>query len=35
MLDANSIVLIIDYLIRERGLEPAKYITPPQPHYTQ
>ena len=35
MLDANSIVLIIDHLIRERGLEPAKYITPPQPRYTR
>lgn len=35
MLDANSIVLMIDQLIRERGLDPAKYITPPQPCYTR
>lgn len=35
MLDANSIVLMIDQLVRERGLDPAKYITPPQPRYTR
>lgn len=34
LLDANTITLMIDHLIRERGLEPAKYITPPQPRYT-
>ena len=34
ILDANSISLLIDILIRERGLKPAKYITPPQPGYT-
>ena len=34
ILDANSISLLIDILIRERGLKPAKYITPPQPDYT-
>lgn len=26
MLDANSITLIIDHLIKERGLKPARYI---------
>ncbi|MDD3761989.1 MAG: 2,4'-dihydroxyacetophenone dioxygenase family protein [Nevskiales bacterium] len=34
MLDANSITLLIDQLIRERGLEPARYIRPQQPDYT-
>ncbi len=34
MLDANSITLMIDLLIRERGLEPARYIRPRQPDYT-
>lgn len=34
ILDANSIIQLIDYLIQERGLEPARYITPPQPRYT-
>lgn len=34
LLDANSIVQMIDYLIRERGLDPARYIRPPQPDYT-
>ena len=34
LLDANSIILMIDGLIRERGLDPAKYIRPPQPDYT-
>lgn len=33
LLDANSIVLLIDHLIRERGLEPARYIKPQQPGY--
>lgn len=33
-LDANSLVLMVDELVRERGLEPARYIRPPHPHYT-
>ena len=35
LLDANAISLLIDHLIKERGLEPAKYIVPPQPRYTR
>ena len=34
LLDANSITLMLDHLIRERGLEPARYIRPQQPDYT-
>ncbi|MAA76294.1 MAG: 2,4'-dihydroxyacetophenone dioxygenase [Salinisphaeraceae bacterium] len=34
LLDANSITLGIDHLIRERGLDPARYIRPGQPDYT-
>lgn len=34
MLDANSISLLIDHLIKERGLKPARYIRPQQPDYT-
>ena len=33
-LDANSIMLMLDRLVRERGLDPAKYIAPPSPRYT-
>ncbi len=33
-LDANSIMLGLDQLVRERGLDPAKYISPPNPRYT-
>lgn len=34
MLDANSITLIIEGLIKKRGLQPARYIRPQQPDYT-
>ena len=34
LMDASSIMGLIDALITERGLDPARYITPPQPHYT-
>lgn len=34
MLDANSIIQMIDHLIRERGLKPARYIRPQAPDYT-
>lgn len=34
MLDAKSIKLAIDALVRERKLDPPKYITPPQPSCT-
>ncbi|MAI81012.1 MAG: 2,4'-dihydroxyacetophenone dioxygenase [Deltaproteobacteria bacterium] len=34
MLDANSIMLALDGLVRERGLDPARYITPPQSAYS-
>ena len=34
LLDASEIMVMIDTLIRERGLDPAKYITPPTPRYT-
>ena len=34
LLDANSIVLLIDYLVQTRGLEPARYIRPALPEYT-
>lgn len=34
MLDANSITLIIEGLVRERGLQPARYIRPQQPDFT-
>ncbi|TJY62274.1 2,4'-dihydroxyacetophenone dioxygenase [Sinimarinibacterium sp. CAU 1509] len=34
MLDANGITLLIDQLIKERGLEPARYIRPHLPDYT-
>jgi len=34
MLAANSIMLAIDALVRERKLDPAKYIAPPQSSYT-
>lgn len=33
-MDANDIMVMIDNLIRERGLDPAKYVTPPNPRYT-
>ena len=33
-LDASDIMVMIDKLIRERGLDPAKYIAPPSPRYT-
>lgn len=33
--DASSIELMVGQLIRERGLEPARYIKPPQPRYTR
>jgi hypothetical protein len=33
-LDANSIILMLDHLVRERGLDPARYITPGNPRYT-
>ncbi len=35
MLDANSIIMIIDGLIKERGLEPARYIRSPFPDFTR
>ncbi len=34
MLDANSITLMIEHLIKERGLQPARYIRPAQPDFT-
>ena len=34
MLDANAITLLIDYLVKDRGLEPARYIRPQQPEFT-
>jgi hypothetical protein len=34
MLDANAIMVMIDHLILERGLDPVKYITTPHPRYT-
>ena len=34
LLDANSLVQMIDQLIRERGLKPARYIRPQLPEYT-
>jgi len=34
MLDANTIIQLIDHLVRERGLQPAKYIRPQEPEYT-
>ena len=34
MLDANAITLLIDYLVKDRGLEPARYICPQQPEFT-
>ncbi|KKC99313.1 2,4'-dihydroxyacetophenone dioxygenase family protein [Photobacterium halotolerans] len=34
MLDANSIIAVIEHLIRERGLEPATYIRPEPAKYT-
>ena len=34
LMDASSIMGLIDALITERGLDPARYVTPPQPHYT-
>src|SRR5579872_4004336 len=34
MLDANTIVLMIDQLIREGGLKPARYIWPQLPECT-
>ncbi|WP_293387088.1 2,4'-dihydroxyacetophenone dioxygenase family protein [Nevskia sp.] len=33
-LDANSLTLLLDHLVRERGLKPARYIRPQQPDYT-
>lgn len=34
VMDASSIMLLIDSLIQERGLEPAKYIKAPQAVYS-
>jgi hypothetical protein len=34
MLDANSLVLMIEQLVKERGLKPATYIRAPQPDFT-
>jgi 2,4'-dihydroxyacetophenone dioxygenase len=34
MMDASDIMLMIDALVRERGLEPARYITPKPADYT-
>lgn len=34
VLDASSIMLLIDHLIEERGLEPAMYIRAEHPDYT-
>ena len=34
VMDASSIMLLIDSLIQERGLEPAKYIKAPQAAYS-
>ena len=34
VLDASSILLLIDHLVQERGLEPARYIRPEYPNYT-
>lgn len=34
ILDASEIVTMIDHLISERGLEPAKYISPAAARYT-
>ena len=33
-LDANSIIMLIEHLIQERGLEPAQYIRASYPDYT-
>lgn len=33
-LDANSLSLLLEHLTRERGLQPARYISPQQPEYT-
>jgi hypothetical protein len=34
MLDANSLTLMIEQLVKERGLKPATYIRAPQPDFT-
>lgn len=34
VMDATDIMRMIDNLIKERGLDPAKYIRPGQPDYT-
>jgi quercetin dioxygenase-like cupin family protein len=34
VMDASDIMLMIDNLVRERGLEPARYITPRPADYT-
>ena len=34
LLDANSITLLIDACIKQRGLQPARYIRPGRPDYT-
>ena len=34
LLDASEIMVMIDHLIRERGLDPAKYISPAGADYT-
>lgn len=34
VMDASDIMLMIDGLVKERGLEPAKYITPRPADYT-
>ena len=34
LLDANSIMLALDGLVRERELDPARYITPPPSVYS-
>lgn len=34
LMDASSIMQLIDHLVKERGLQPAKYIRPAQAEYT-
>ncbi len=34
LLDANAITLLIEHLVRERGLDPARYIRPQPPDFT-
>jgi len=35
ILDASEIMVMLDNLVKERGMDPAKYITTPQPKYTK